>query len=50
VAQKTEASSVSKAKNGKPTPALVRQVTEKVLVLWRRDLAVARERARYQKR
>jgi hypothetical protein len=50
MAQKTEANSVSKAKNGKPTPALVRQVTDKVMTLWRRDLAVARERARYRQR
>jgi hypothetical protein len=50
VTQKTEANTTSKAQNGKVTPALVRQVTEKVMALWRRDLAVARERARYQNR
>ncbi|NJN54965.1 MAG: hypothetical protein HC804_09550 [Anaerolineae bacterium] len=35
---------------GKLTPEQVRQVTEQVLALWRRDLAVERERQRYGQR
>jgi hypothetical protein len=35
---------------GKLTPEQVRQVAEQVLALWRRDLAVERERQRYGQR
>ncbi|MBX3060120.1 MAG: hypothetical protein KF770_26995 [Anaerolineae bacterium] len=35
---------------GKLTPEQVRQVAEAVMTLWRRDLAVERERQRYGQR
>jgi len=38
------------AQKGKLTPEQVRQVAEQVLALWRRDLAVERERQRYGQR
>ncbi|MFO7540342.1 MAG: hypothetical protein R6X32_20070 [Chloroflexota bacterium] len=43
-----QAAQTKSAKNGKPSPELVRQVTEKVAALWRRDLALERERERYR--
>lgn len=38
------------AEKGKLTPEQVRQVAEAVMALWRRDLAVERERQRYGQR
>ena len=38
------------AQKGKLTPEQVRQVAEAVMALWRRDLAVERERQRYGQR
>ncbi|HRQ36777.1 MAG TPA: hypothetical protein PLD25_02550 [Chloroflexota bacterium] len=45
-----ETQSTTQPQKGKLTPEQVRQVAESVLALWRRDLAVERERQRYGQR
>jgi len=50
MAETQSTSQPDSAQKGKLTPEQVRQVAEQVLALWRRDLAVERERQRYGQR